>query len=564
MVNDSSANIGIDTPYDAAAQITSDRLYIQVMRNLPGTLGGEDIEALHDMRVASRRLRAALRVFGPCFRSKDLKPVVAEVRNITQALGSVRDQDVFLDFLAGYAKSSGADIAWLIEHENIVRENGRSAMIQVLGDLKQSDLPKRMAKLIGSATNAKSINNERFVAQAPGQIAPRLADLLDLSATIQDPSKAAELHQMRIASKRLRYTLEAFAPCFGRRMQERISEVKLLQEFLGDIHDCDVWIDKLRQHLAAIDPATERAKILEQVIAERTAFRAKRHSEAVVHWQKLTDSRFAENVMGLVSMAALIPSSTLSIMQGVIAMEQDAGIEVTVEEAPEEQAAPTPPKKRSRSKKKNPDVEATPVANETEPVAEDSDATAPVVEDLGVVTVVEGSIEDALTALEELIGAADSQTDEEPEDTVDPTTELVEAMLESPTEVIIDVEPIEETDELIAAVEAEAAPGKPEHPAIVELKELVLFSTARLTEMNALTPMLAKQLGKLNALLEVLPKGLRKAKIKDAIKAEKAMAEIHARLTAVTEDGGLSKKRAKKLTEDLRSMRKTLADKAGK
>ena len=68
----------------------------------------------------------------------------------------------------------------------------------------------------------------------------RIAELYAWERWIRDPARVTELHQMRIAAKRLRYTLELAAPYFGPDVAAAIREVKNLQELLGTIHDADV------------------------------------------------------------------------------------------------------------------------------------------------------------------------------------------------------------------------------------------------------------------------------------------------------------------------------------
>lgn len=64
-----------------------------------GTLEGADIEALHDMRVSSRRLQSVLKIFADCFPRRKHKTQVARVRGLIRCLGRVRDYDVFIDML---------------------------------------------------------------------------------------------------------------------------------------------------------------------------------------------------------------------------------------------------------------------------------------------------------------------------------------------------------------------------------------------------------------------------------------------------------------------------------
>ena len=70
-----------------------------------GVLDIEDIERLHDMRVASRRLRAAMEVFESCFPRKRFRATLDEVKTIADALGERRDRDVSIAALIGFGEA---------------------------------------------------------------------------------------------------------------------------------------------------------------------------------------------------------------------------------------------------------------------------------------------------------------------------------------------------------------------------------------------------------------------------------------------------------------------------
>ena len=94
------------------------------------------------------------------------------------------------------------------------------------------------------------------LANAARTIGARLDAMLAYEPTLSDPKAVYELHQMRIAAKRLRYTLEiyqevyeTFTP-YGKTFTAAIESVRMLQEHLGEIHDADVLVPQLTEHLA--------------------------------------------------------------------------------------------------------------------------------------------------------------------------------------------------------------------------------------------------------------------------------------------------------------------------
>ena len=86
---------------DAAAKIVAARAG-ELIEHAHGVLDTGDIERVHDMRVATRRLRAALEIFEPCFPSKHYRQALAEVKRLANALGERRDRDVAIASLHGF------------------------------------------------------------------------------------------------------------------------------------------------------------------------------------------------------------------------------------------------------------------------------------------------------------------------------------------------------------------------------------------------------------------------------------------------------------------------------
>jgi CHAD domain-containing protein len=91
----------------AAAEVVEVRAG-EVFEHATGVLGLDDVEPLHDMRVATRRLRVALEVFAPCFPRKRHKRTLKQVKRLAAALGERRDRDVSIAFLAGFLEQAPA------------------------------------------------------------------------------------------------------------------------------------------------------------------------------------------------------------------------------------------------------------------------------------------------------------------------------------------------------------------------------------------------------------------------------------------------------------------------
>jgi CHAD domain-containing protein len=129
----------------------------EVFAHSEGVLDVEDIEALHDMRVATRRLRAALEVFAPCFPAKRQRKALKKVKALADALGERRDRDVAIEFLAGFAEEApeadGAAIEALVERLRREQRQANEELAPFLTDKRLKKLRRRLRKLVKAAAS---------------------------------------------------------------------------------------------------------------------------------------------------------------------------------------------------------------------------------------------------------------------------------------------------------------------------------------------------------------------------------------------------------------------------
>jgi CHAD domain-containing protein len=253
-----------DMPFWEAAKPAIGQKLDEMFEHEVGTRAGDDIEQLHDMRVASRRLRAAMDVFAVCFPAKTYKPLHKMAASLTRALGEVRDRDVLIETLEKYARKAPerdqTGVADLIRTVRDEREAYRAAMLKTLDAVDSAGFRHHLYIVLmqeahnGAKSARKDGLNPRATLQENAQriSIERTADLYGFVSDIHDPANMEELHEMRIAAKHLRYALELFRVCFGPDIDERIDDVKEIQEQIGQIHDCDVMIELLHRHLSVI------------------------------------------------------------------------------------------------------------------------------------------------------------------------------------------------------------------------------------------------------------------------------------------------------------------------
>jgi len=255
-----------------------------------------DPEGVHSMRVASRRLRGALRDFMPYLRKRPLASVLKQLKKLADGLGDVRDQDVAIDALEKMATHAPPDLEpelkQFIDTKKEVRDRARADLLAMLeaADLKQ--LQMNFITRVDEATALPETNQPgpaqtTFLRMSRTIILQRLKEMEKLSDGLLKPYEIETLHEMRIAAKRLRYAVELFQQCWGRSIATYAKRVSRLQTSLGDIHDCDVWIESLSKPLmnAKKQKNQEQMAALMWLLSHLVKVRTKHLRQAFTRWR---------------------------------------------------------------------------------------------------------------------------------------------------------------------------------------------------------------------------------------------------------------------------------------
>jgi CHAD domain-containing protein len=276
-------------------------------------LDWNDPEGVHDMRVASRRLRSALADFKPYLRKGSIP--IRRLKAIAKNLGAVRDEDVVLAALAELRlkvdEKVGKGIEAIAEEHRRQRRRARPALeraikASAIADLR-ADFQARLrtamkipAQLVAGENSNQVLTFGQVGAKVIGN---RLKQINDASDSVYRPLRPKQLHKMRILAKRLRYAVELFAPCWGEEFKKFAEEIARLQTSLGELHDCDVWIVNLGSRIkkgaseagAGLDPWRNNEAVvwlLQHFVNERT----KHYSSSLARWHKWQTEGFLDQL----------------------------------------------------------------------------------------------------------------------------------------------------------------------------------------------------------------------------------------------------------------------------
>jgi CHAD domain-containing protein len=278
-----------DDPMSEAGRKTLWFHFLRMLKHEPGTRAGADIEELHDMRVATRRMRAAIRVFGDFYQPKVIAPFNKGLRRVARALGPVRDLDVFEEkakrYLKSLPKEARGGLDPLLDAWRQERETARKRMISFLDSQRNHKFKLSFGDFLQTdGTGARSVRPGQPVPYQVRHVAPRLVytryEAVRAYETVLEDAQIETLHALRIDCKYLRYTLEFLREVMDPEVEAVIEEIKAMQDHLGDLNDAEVAIDLLSEFLGDWDAAQANVPLTRRRSAEGVVtYLAAQHAE---------------------------------------------------------------------------------------------------------------------------------------------------------------------------------------------------------------------------------------------------------------------------------------------
>ncbi|HEU5204677.1 MAG TPA: CHAD domain-containing protein [Candidatus Limnocylindrales bacterium] len=243
-----------------------------------GTREGKDNEELHGMRVATRRQRAAWRVFGDAFRHGRTKRYRSGLREIASRLGAVRDLDVLLDaadlYRADLPKTEQRSLEPLLASWRQHRDDARVLLMRELdsdGYQRWVDDYRDFVRTEGAAVlPVGPVEPHRVRDTAPSRIWGAYEHVRGYEPVLRW-ADVETLHELRIAGKWLRYTLEFVREPLGPDATPLINRVVALQDHLGLMNDANVAANMARTFLVehAGDLSTQESAAIGRYLVNR-------------------------------------------------------------------------------------------------------------------------------------------------------------------------------------------------------------------------------------------------------------------------------------------------------
>jgi inorganic triphosphatase YgiF len=240
----------------------------QIIANEPAVCAGY-AEALHQMRIGLRRLRAAVRAFAEMTAGPEQKKIITELKWITKVLGPARDLDVFAeDVLHPLRKEQGSQAGFVASHQVFVDERDR-AYANAVGNVRSDrfrsallDIAEWIAVGSWNEDKARASTRAANVKSHAALLLKRLRKAQRKRGRDLQELSPKQRHELRIRAKTLRYTIEFFASLFpGERNKERratgLKALKDMQDALGALNDLAAR-EKMAAEKRDLDPDAAR------------------------------------------------------------------------------------------------------------------------------------------------------------------------------------------------------------------------------------------------------------------------------------------------------------------
>jgi CHAD domain-containing protein len=266
--------------------------FAHMLSHEDGTRKGEDIEELHDMRVATRRMRAAFDVFGQFFKTKEVKKHLKRLRTTGRTLGRMRDLDVFMEkahrHLESLPENERTGLSPLLKAWQQKQTEEREKLVAYLGSDKYQQFKQDFNEFTSSfdvialPISETNPNPNLINHVVPVLIYTRL-NAVRAQETLIPNAAVEQLHALRIELKKLRYAMEFFREVLGKEAKDVINELKALQDHLGDLTDTNVVCQILSEFIQEAEALQSRLPLndrqsLEPVVKYLAAKHAERHT----------------------------------------------------------------------------------------------------------------------------------------------------------------------------------------------------------------------------------------------------------------------------------------------
>lgn len=292
------------------------RAYLQhqmekLTKSKKAVLENYDPTGIHDTRVATRRLRDALKILeNTVYEPQKTEYYRKQLHKLTTELGVARDTDVFLEDLhkykAGLDEEQAAGLQYLEQYLENKRKQARIATLKIMRKHKIQQALRSLEDFVNTPNAGTIDHSDKGGSVKPWRVRDFVASIiwknyegmLAYQPVMDEYENATmtNLHQLRIAAKHLRYTLEFFSNALPNKAADLISQITEIQDYLGKLHDHDVAVTTCDGILSAHPEDTALQTYRQFRRAERDRLKA----EFPPKWEALSNTEFRQKLNKLI------------------------------------------------------------------------------------------------------------------------------------------------------------------------------------------------------------------------------------------------------------------------
>lgn len=237
----------------------------ETLRRTIGAVRRQEVEGIHDMRVASRRLRKALREYRRHFDPVALAQLNGMAREITRILGRPRELDVMIGQMEARRARARGGMRAAVDYALTELRARRAAVAESCAEAAAIAASGDFDKTLQALLNAPRTRKQCLLDTATQRLSRQYTGLYEQYCAWKKSRDEEHLHALRIAFKKMRYGCECYAPLYGPPMAAFLIRLKKTQTLLGDWNDSRMLRNELADILAQRPP--EAVKAVEALIA---------------------------------------------------------------------------------------------------------------------------------------------------------------------------------------------------------------------------------------------------------------------------------------------------------
>ncbi len=274
----------------------------RIEKVLKGVRAGKGTKPVHQLRVNCRRLRNIVKLFQGVFPARLFKKNLKNIKLLAKSASAARDLDVQIQFLKDYKKrlktrNEIQDIEYFIQTLQQDRCQLQPRIVRAVDLFKKKKILLQLGRSLKriNAQTKRSTSTETYEL-LKAELLKQVNALLALESFAAQPTKVKELHQMRIAAKHLRYSLECLRPLYDQQLLSYCQEVLRFHRQLGELHDYDVWMERLSTITKEAAGKRPQALVLFQDFCRKN--RQQVYQNFFRDWQRAREKRIFEDLLG--------------------------------------------------------------------------------------------------------------------------------------------------------------------------------------------------------------------------------------------------------------------------